>query len=262
MKKHPLLWFYILAFGISWLGWLPFVASSQGIFSCNNPLFNIFLILPAIGPALAAFLVIKFGEKGNPNSLFKSLFKWRIGAIWLSLAVLTPLLLLIVGKILTEYLGFTHVLEWQNEDRIAALITAFIIALIANPWEEVGWRGFALPRFQQKHNALKSTLIVGALWGLWHLPLFLWRDNPMSNLPFLIWFIGVIAEAFIYTWIYNSTKGSLFAVALYHILGNTFGALIPGVSIYATVLTTCFAALLIIIIYGKENLAHTGKVSA
>lgn len=263
MKKHPLLWFYVLAFAISWFGWLPIVAGSRGVSPFGDPAFQILLILPAIGPALAAMIVTgASGGKGGIRSLLKPLLQWRIGIGWLGVAILLPALLLVVGKVLTRALGLMATPDLQGNSIVTVAISAFVIALLSNPWEEVGWRGFALPRLQKSHNALAATLVVGVLWGLWHLPLFFWADNPMSNYPFVVWFIGTVAGSFVYTWLFNSTKGSLLVVTLFHVLGNTFGVIISGVSITAMAIISCVVAVLLVAAFGKDNLARGERVCA
>jgi len=99
MNKHPVVWFYLLAFAISWLGWLPLVAGSWGLAPFDHPLFQIGLLLPATGPGLAAIIVTAANEgRVGLDRLFKSLFQWPVGAIWLVLAVTVPALLLVGGK--------------------------------------------------------------------------------------------------------------------------------------------------------------------
>jgi low affinity Fe/Cu permease len=93
------------------------------------------------------------------------------------------------------------------------------------------------------------------LWGLWHLPLLFLVGNPMSEYPFL-WFIIIVTNAFIYTWIYNSTKGSILLVALFHGSLNIFGAFIVGVSPIAYALLNCVVAIVLIAVLGKVNLSH------
>ncbi|OQA21649.1 MAG: CAAX amino terminal protease self- immunity [Chloroflexi bacterium ADurb.Bin360] len=263
MKKHPLIWFYGLAFAISWLGWLPIVAGSRGISPFDSPFFQFLLILPAIGPAVAAIIVTRASEgQAGVSRLLKPLWQWRVGALWLSIAIGAPALLLVAGKIATQALGLAAPSAPQGDNVIAMVSSAFIMALLANPWEEVGWRGFALPRFQKRANALKSTLAVGGLWALWHLPLFFWLDNPMSGYPFLAWFAGVVAVSCVYTWLYNSTQGSLLVVALFHVLGNTVGVLITGVSVTGLTAVYCSVAVLLVAVFGADHLARRERVRA
>lgn len=82
MNKHPVTWFYLLAFGISWLGWIPIAAGSHGIAPFDHPVFQTLLILPAIGPALAAIIVTgrMQGKRGVQN-LLRALIQWRVGFV-------------------------------------------------------------------------------------------------------------------------------------------------------------------------------------
>jgi membrane protease YdiL (CAAX protease family) len=263
MRKHPVVWFYILAFGISWLGWIPVAIGSHGIAPFDSPYFQLFLILAAVGPALAAIIVMKAtrGQAGV-RDLFGAFLRWRVGVVWFIIAVLGPIGLLFAGQIMTKWLDFPVTLTVPQGDLVPLVISAFIMALLSNPWEEVGWRGFALPHLQKRRTALFATLIVGVLWGLWHLPLFFWKANPMSEYPFLIWFIGTVAEAVIFTWLYNSTRGSLLIVTLFHISKNTFGVIITDVSITAMAILSCLVAIVLIVVFGAANLSRHERVRA
>ena len=263
MRKHPIAWFYILAFGISWLGWVPVASGSHGIAPFDNPYFQFLLILPVVGPALAAIIVTQVAHgKTGVLDLLKALVQWRVGLAWYMVVVFGPVVLLIAGKVITELLGFSVTQVGPQGDLFSLAISAFVISLFSNPWEEIGWRGFALPRLQKRYNALLATLIVGVLWGLWHLPLFFWVGNPMSEYPFLPWFIGTVAGAFIYTWLYNSTKGSILLVALFHIALNTFGIVVSGVSIIVLAILYCLVAIALVTAFGSTNLSRQERVYA
>jgi len=90
--------------------------------------------------------------------------------------------------------------------------------------EEIGWRGYVLPRLQAKHTALAASLILGVIWGFWHLPKFLSHWNTVS----FAWFmVHTLAGSVLYTWMYNGTKGSLLLVTLFHASANTAGMFVP-----------------------------------
>jgi uncharacterized protein len=86
--------------------------------------------------------------------------------------------------------------------------------------EELGWRGLALPRLQSHHSALRASLIVGAFWGFWHLPLYLigLEGRPLTLFPAFV--LSVVAASVVCTWMYNGTGGSLLIVVLYHATAN------------------------------------------
>jgi uncharacterized protein len=262
MRKYPVAWFYILAFGISWLGMISAVLASRGIAPFFRPYFLFLSIFFAIGPALAAAIVswVAHGRTGV-RDLLKGLLRWRVGLFWYVVAVLSPVVLLTVAQVITKLLGLTVTIPVPQVDLSPYVIFGFGVNFLANTCEEIGWRGFALPHLQKRYNALIATLIVGVLWSLWHLPLVFLVGNPMSEFP-LVWFISIAADAFMYTWIYNSTKGSILLVALFHGSLNIVGAFITGVSPVAYALLNCVVAVVLIAVFGKTNLSRQERVRA
>lgn len=82
--------------------------------------------------------------------------------------------------------------------------------------EEPGWRGYALPRLQPQENRLRASLVLGTLWGLWHLPLWLTRGNSAQE-TYIGWhFLELLATSVLFTWVYNNTQGSLLLALLFH----------------------------------------------
>ncbi|BCX02478.1 MAG: CPBP family intramembrane metalloprotease [Candidatus Roseilinea sp.] len=261
MSERTVVRFYVLAFGIAWLGWIPAALGSRSIAPFDAPHFQFLLILPAIAPALAAVIVMRatYGVVAS-NELFKALVRWQVSPAWYLVAVLGPLVLLVAGRTVTDVLRLTDVPPAPQGEPIALAIVALITSLLANPWEEVGWRGFALPHLQERHTALIATLIVGGLWGVWHTPVFFWIGNPMSTYPFLPWFAGTVAVAFIYTWLYNSTAGSLLPVTLFHVTLNTLGVVVNGVSVAALAIVYALVAIILILVFGGVSLSQRERV--
>ncbi len=260
IKKHPVVWFYLLAFSTSWLGMISIVLVSRSIAPFYRPYFLLLSIFYAIGPALAAVIVSQVAHgKTGIRGLLKGLIRWRVGPVWYIVAVLGPAVLFLAAQLITKLLGLIVTIAVPQGDLSPYALLTFAINFLANTCEEIGWRGFALPRLQKRYNTMLATLIVGMLWALWHLPLLFMMGNPMSEYPFL-WFIIIVADAFIYTWIYNSTKGSILLVAIFHGAGNIIGVFIPGVSPIAYALVTCVAASILIAMFGKVNLSRRERV--
>jgi membrane protease YdiL (CAAX protease family) len=133
--------------------------------------------------------------------------------------------------------------------------------------EEIGWRGYALPRLQARRSALSASLILAPIWGLWHLPLWLTGDavkTPVFYVPFF--FFSVFAFSVILTWVYNSTEGSLLMVVFLHATVNlpvTLG--IEELGSRATVPVLLYwglmavAAIVVVIWAGPEHLSRKRK---
>jgi membrane protease YdiL (CAAX protease family) len=130
--------------------------------------------------------------------------------------------------------------------------------------EEIGWRGYALPRLQARRTALTASLVIGSLHGLWHLPLWLsgQHEHPLSVYPAFL--IQAVALAVIYTWLYNSTKGSLLLVVLFHMATNaplTLVLLPLGIENWVLPFWlmagfTVVAALVVVAVFGPTNLSR------
>jgi membrane protease YdiL (CAAX protease family) len=82
--------------------------------------------------------------------------------------------------------------------------------------EETAWRGFALPRLLKKYNALAASLILGLLWGLWHIPLFLIPGSFQASLSFPGFLLSALATSILFTWLFNHTNGSVLIAGLFH----------------------------------------------
>lgn len=262
MKRYPVAAFYLLAFLISWLGWWPQTLTNQGRISVSNPLLT---LLGGGGPTLAAVLVLLFSQQREQVPLlFKALFRWRTApllvlfvlAFWPALAILA----LTIGRLLGQPMPSAALLPWQ------ALVPVFVTMLLSNVWEEIGWRGFALPRLQQKYPDGLIALLMGLLWSLWHLPLLLDPLSPMSGLPWYGEILFNLALTVIYTWLYRQTNGSLLYVSLFHAMSNTSAFLLLQAQAFTStylyvVGLTCLAALVILAVYGVRRFERGRAVS-
>mgnify|MGYP001339100878 CR=1 FL=1 len=138
------------------------------------------------------------------------------------------------------------------------VIPLFFISLFALGaiQEEFGWRGYALDLMQSKWNALLSSLMIGFIWAIWHLPLFFIEGTMQSKIPFSIFLISTLGISVIYTWLYNNTKRSILIVLLFHAMHNTTFNIFPipllpspgKAFLYLTILQS-FVAIIIIFIW-------------
>lgn len=165
--------------------------------------------LPAVWNLLAGFTRWKVG------------FRWYLAALFLVAAPLAAALIYMVSGNSVKGVA-PGVTAW-------ALIGQFVFTMFSGPLsEEAGWRGFALPRLQQRHGAVVASLILGALWAGWHIPLFFESGPARPGIPFPIYFAIVLVLSILFTWLYNNTGGSLVITALAHLSFNLNGAFITG----------------------------------
>jgi uncharacterized protein len=220
VQRHPLAAFFLIAFLVPWGLWSYLLATTPAgelLRSGPTPVFLIFAILGGFGPSLAAVLVAGISEgPGGVRSLLGGLARWRFGITWYGAAlVLVPVITLLTLAVFSV-LGRPLPLG----DVAGRLGLGLSWPLFAALGEELGWRGFALPRLQARYSPLVSGLLVGVLWGFWHLPadyLGFGDQGWLFSLNFLL--LGpclLTGFSILMTWVYNRTGGSLLAMVLFH----------------------------------------------
>jgi hypothetical protein len=226
MRKKRKVWlFFLVAFGWSWLFWIPAALIASG---WSAPLWlENFLNSPfnqaAWGPLIAALLVV-FLEQGKAGvrKLLKRGLDFRFGLAWyLIIVLLFPML--IGGSLLLAILTGEPVPDLPALANPLSLPIAFVyILFLGGPLqEEFGWRGYALKRFQERWSALVSSIVVGFAWGLWHLPLFFMpRQELYYQRPIWGLILSTTLVSVLFTWLYNNTDGSVFAALLFHTMFN------------------------------------------
>lgn len=223
-KRHPLVIYFALTFFISWLIFSPGVASAFGYldFEFNG---NTLALLASFGPLLAAMIVTAATESGTGvRKMAGSMFKWRVKAKWWAAAVLLLAGLFAVAVALAMLTGAAAL----DPGPWTSLVSLAVFVLVAAFGEETGWRGFALPRLQQRRSPLKATLILSLIWWLWHLP-FYWTYPPAvagaEQIGFLAAFgilqlVVCLALGALTAWVFNGSGGSILMAVLLHASWN------------------------------------------
>lgn len=261
IRRHELLAFILAAYALSWLVEIPLALQYQGALSWGLP-FGLHY-LAAYGPLLSALLVtgICTGRPGL-RALWSDLTRWRVGWIWW-LAALAPLGLYALAVLVQALMGMPITTPTQ----LGQVDFLPPIGLLALPmWiltfgigEEAGWRGFALPRLQRNRSALKATVILWLIWAGWHLPLFFYSYD-LSVLPGFTF--GLLAGSIIFTWLYNSSGGSVLMTAFWHGLFNLTTACIPcKTGFTAAFISTLvmIGAVVVVLVFKPAELSRRGK---
>jgi membrane protease YdiL (CAAX protease family) len=223
LGRHPVAAYYVVALTFSWEVELPLVAVQQGWIDVPVP-FSIHY-LASLGPAVAALvLTALIGGRSGLAELWGRIVKWRVGWGWAAFAVGSPVALFVIAALAIRItqgqwpdlrlLGQVNYLPYLGWWVLPLWLVTFGFG------EEIGWRGFALPRLQQTMSVSRATLLLGLLWTVWHVPAFFYHETyqgmPWFMLPGLIF--GVLCGAVLLTWLYNGTGGSVLMVAIWHAL--------------------------------------------
>src|SRR2546421_10452037 len=216
ISRHPLIAYFVIAFAGTWVPLLPF-ALSRGVnglgllpYCLPDKTFYIAFVLAALaGPDLASLTVtVIISGRAGVGQLRRRCVQWRVGIQWYLIAIFGFLLIFLLGY--SVFLGVNLPLALLVQSPL--LLTVFLpqavlIILTASFAEELGWRGFALPRLQHRYGPVLGTVILGTLHGLWHLPVFFTQVLGPFSLPNYAGFLFVaIAAAFLYTWIFNRSE--------------------------------------------------------
>lgn len=262
VRRYSVPLFYILAFVFSWLGWVPQALHARGLFPFDSPLLS---LLGGVGPTLAAVVVLLLlRDRQGLRDLFRSLFKLRVSFWWYLFAfgfwVAVTALALGVGALFGQPLPAAGQFAWVS------LLPVFVTMLLSNVWEEIGWRGFALPRLREKAADLPVALLMGFLWFLWHLPLLLNPSSPMSNLPWIGELVFSLSLTVIYNWLFLQTGRSLFFVSVLHAMSNTAAYVLHELGVFVSsypfvVGVTTLVALVLILIYGPRRFERSQETA-
>jgi membrane protease YdiL (CAAX protease family) len=232
IRSHPLLSFYTLAFTISWGAILLVLGLGPGGFSATPQQLqkDVPYAVPAmvLGPGVAGILLTGLIDGRAGLREFRSrLLRWRVGARWYAVALLTAPLL-IMGVMLALSLISPEFLPriFVASDKASVLLLGIAAGLTAGIFEELGWTGFAIPRMRLRYGVLTTGLIVGVLWGAWHLLQGFWASGVTSGelslaLWLSTWLIGtlvgsLVAYRVLMVWVYEHTNGSLLVAMLMH----------------------------------------------
>jgi len=220
VKKYPLIAYFLLAYGLTWIVQIP-----AAIFPGWPELLT---FLGSFGPVVAAFIVVGLiAGKDGVQQLISPIKKWRVGVQWYLIVLVGPTLMMASSIYLYQLLGkgsgmpVSISMASQVGEHFLALWVIFIYQVVIVWGEEIGWRGFALPNLQIRFHPILASVILGVLWGLWHLPWFWIEGSAQQSMSVQFFVLATVGYSILYTWIYNGTRGSLLMMCLLHAANNT-----------------------------------------
>jgi membrane protease YdiL (CAAX protease family) len=229
LARHPLVFFFLIAYAGSWLLEVPIALSETGTgllpITIPRPLLALAIAAATfLGPTLSAFIMTGITEgRIGIRRLLRRYVLWRVGFRWYLFVLLVIPAIEVLGAIVVP--GALASFQSLTLSLVLTYPVAFVSTFILGGplGEEPGWRGFALPRLQPLHGPLVGSVILGILWALWHLPLFwsgVWTPPTIPNIVMFI--LMITALTIIMTWVFNNAKGSLLITMLMHASFNTF----------------------------------------
>lgn len=270
LKRYPVSAGFVLMFAFTWPIDLWAAADSHGWTSVSIPPILPLLVGYGFVAASLAMTGVVDGRAGIRSLLGRFLI-WRIGLWWYAVVLLGAPLVDLAAIAVHTVLGgavpdFTQPFARQivgSLDLGTALPLFFLFVVLTNG-EEIGWRGYALARLQVRHTALIASIVVGVVWAFWHIPKFLTAGST-QDYSFWLFLLDSIAKAIIFTWVYNSTRGSLWAVTLLHASINTsvvFLPIIPAAinDVRPTVIAIglrCLVAIAVVLVAGPARLTRS-----
>lgn len=221
LARRPLLSFFLIAFGYSWTMMLPALLGGNGLglldYTLPKGQVQLLSILFSFGPLISAIIMSSVTGSGV-RALLRSYGRLR-ASIGMYLAVLVgPPAVLLFGIYLFKGAGvFQAVIQDGGSNVLTYLVMTILYFFIGGPLgEEAGWRGFALPRLEQRFNALLASVILGLIWAGWHLMNFFIPEAGTWTGSIPLYVVIAISLSTLLTWVYNRTGRSLFMVTLFH----------------------------------------------
>ena len=251
VQRHPEIAFIVLALLFSWALWVPVILSARGILPIAihaNP-------LGSFGPAFSAIVVtwIIAGHEGVREITGR--FR-RLGASPGRVLgfVILPVAMFAISTTVHSLIQ-REVPRVANLDQWYLLIPLVpVILVLGGPLgEEIGWRGFLLPRLQSRFTPVVTSVLIAAAWLVWHLPLFWMEGAAQKGSSIGAFALTVIAFSMLFTWVFNGSCGSLWPVILFHTSINTVGFIFP--TIFPSVDESKIHGLLILVVITLVALA-------
>ncbi len=257
--NKSLIIFFSFAFLLAWGLMSIAIAKNFGWLEISIPV-EPFLIIGSWVPNIAAFLVISFfiKRKGGIRHLAKGWLKFKVPAIWY-IVTFSPLVLAGLAIGIYKLLYGVAPVEDIVTDPVGLIALLIMITITGAMGEELGWRGFALPRLQTGMGALSASIILGVIWVIWHSPLW-FAGLGFEEIPFLAYAIIGISFTVLVTWACNNSNGSLVIASLFHLTLNISVNIIENKAIFIHAFLFLAFSFIVVLIYGSSRLSKSSEI--
>ena len=220
---RDLLKFFVLTYAVTWACFITVAAAIPA----NTALGYSLVLLGAYAPSFVAVLLTALREKENGiRALLRHVIQWDVGARWYVFAAFY----IVAVKLAVALLLRASTGQWPRFGTTPWYVIPLAVAF-STPFqagEEIGWRGYALPRLADSIGLRWASILLGVIWAVWHLPQFFIREGDTYGQPFLVFALQVIAISVALAWLWNGTRGSLLLPMLLHSAVNNSKDIVPS----------------------------------
>lgn len=224
--------FFALAFGWSWgIG-----AAATQVGAQLSVMSTVLMMVAGFGPSLAAVAIMAMVSRGTGlREWVARCLNWRVGWRWFAFAFALPPTVMLTALALHGLLGGPMPAAPALDQIPMAILNFGLVLVVGGPLgEEFGWRGYALPALASRLDWRTASLIIGALWGAWHLPLFYLASSVQSHTAIPIFLLNILAGSVVFAWLFERTQQSVLPVLVLHTSLNGWTAVIDIVPTAAT----------------------------
>jgi CAAX protease family protein len=219
-----LLQFFLLAYALMWI---CFLTVALAPIPASTPLGQLLLLLGAFAPSLAAlWLTARAEGRDGVTALLRRVIQWRVRARWYVFAASYT----VVIKLTVAIIHRVAIGAWPRfgTDPWYIIPLAILFSTPFQAGEEIGWRGYALPRLAARLGLARASLVLGLIWGCWHLPQFFIREADTYRQSFFVYVLGVMAFSVVIAWLWERTGRSLLLPMLLHAAWNNSKDIVPS----------------------------------
>ena len=225
--RTALVGYFLATFAFTWTAWLAPAAlgapRDTGLLALGGPVFLLGVFAPAF--VALAFTASSEGRAGVTRLLAR-IGRWHVGARFYLFAISY----MAATKLIAALVHRIAIGEWPRfgDASLPLMLGAILVSTLVQAGEEVGWRGYALPRLAMHLGLGGASIVLGVIWALWHLPLFFLPGSGSDGQSFPIYLLHVTALSVAMCWLYWKTEGSLLLVMLMHASVNNTSGIVPA----------------------------------
>jgi CAAX protease family protein len=232
MRSTSIIAFFLLTFVVSWTLWIAAAAVFDGVAATGqvSPGIRALIFLPGtFAPSLVAVaLTARKGGRAGVFALLQRLFQWRVGMRWYAFAIVYMAAIKLTAALVHRVATGSWPRFGDTALYVMLAATIFSTVVGGQAGEEIGWRGYALPRLTTRMGLAGASVLLGVIWAAWHLPLFFIPRTDLTGQSFPFFLLAVTPLSTAIAWLYWRTNGSLLLTMLMHAAINNTTGIVPS----------------------------------